>query len=489
MRYVLYVCSATLELWLWRRQTTERLLALGNDEAGQAALGDILSRLPRRSTTLLLDQVEEQHVCESMARLNRLQRQAWLQRRLAKRFSGQGWRCWRTLGTSSAAKETVIMSAAGNDAAIADYLKLLLTLDLPVSAVCGAGLVSADPVPADGRSACTYLLVADHGATGTRISVIRRRRVILSRLLPPQRSTALVSELGRTCKYLRDMHLVASTDALPVYLTHGDDEALVSGCRRLGLQIRRLDTDEYQWRQGLVAAAGAGRAVYRPAAGNSTWVQLQWRRWRYRLRQLATIAVTLCLTTALLDLGLEYRQWRWLASELAELNLQRRTLEAKIPPTPAAPAQMRALVQRFQELDSAAADSRALLGALEQALSGLQPLQLLELTWADGELLQASGAAELRRWQFREQALPVLQPGDRVVLLRGRLLREMAAYRQLSAQLTQLVSAMDRHPRLRHTQLLATPASNDPTHDLGGAYERSRTIADGDFVLRSIYGR
>ncbi len=406
MRQILLITAAGLRVWHLDRGRLEMAGFFPADAAGQAGFADYLDGVGALDTQVFTDLVEEDFRIEPVAHASGRDRQALLARHGARLFRSTPYRRAEVLGRKAddRRRDEVLFSALTNPEVIDVWLEPLRQRQVPVAGLCSVALLTPSLVTRLRDRKAELLVVSEGCDSGLRQSFVVGGRLRFSRLTPvpsgltPEAYADFVhAEIGKTKRYLSNLHLLARDRTLETAMPSAGERlaALQAMGQERGLDhYEFLDMNEAAARIGyrgqpLDACADglfAALLASRPRADHYTLVEDRKRRWRHRAERAAPAVAATALVAAVFWAGLNLFDGLALQAEraateqriaLAEQHLE--TVRAALPETEFDPHLMRAAVALAGRLYQERQDPHRALATLGQRLmahGGLAPRAL-----------------------------------------------------------------------------------------------------------------
>lgn len=403
---LLYLDNDGLAAHLWQKGTLRGEGRFPQDEAGLAAFAEYLARHRGSNYHLLADLSDEGYQIEMLPYAQGADRSALLTRKLGQYFYGSPLSAAISYGREKSGRrdEKFLLTAFTRPQLFEPWLAALRAAEAQLAGIWSLPLLGGDllarlPAP---RERC--LLVAITRA-GIRQNFFEQGRLVFSRLSPITASGAAelaagcAAEVAKIQQYLLGQRLLPRGAPLPVV-------ALVHPAQAGAFRERCKDLEEIQVVfQDLHAAATAvglktlpqdarsetlflhllaqkpPREQFAPAPERRFFRLWQTRSWLLRGSALVLLA---CLLLAGREMA-GVAEARMATSELlqqAEVDLQRyQAIQKTFPPMPASTEVLRAVINRYDDLEKRSARPESLYAAISRALEATPRVELDRLQW------------------------------------------------------------------------------------------------------------
>jgi len=377
------------------------------DDTGLAFFTRYMEESPDIPVYLLVDAIEEEFRTETMPHVRGGDRQAMLQRRLARTFRNTPYVHAETQGREPDARrdDRILLAALTNPGLLAPWLEVFERVKVPVAGVYSVPLLSRLLLPSVKGTEGQFLLLTVQAASGLRQSCFVDGQLRASRLAkivrtnPQDAAETILAELERFRRYLRSAGVIAGDKPLTVcVLSHGQLLMQLSTRLREGDQTNYRLVDVARVAGGLkvsgVLTSPHSDVLYahlllsrRPANHYGTASDIRYHR-LHRLRIAMYSAAIVCLAAGLLLAGLLGIQGLYLGRE-ADNTRQRTAFYAerlaiergRLPPTLVEPFDIERAVEAVREIETHPITPGGALASLGQVLAGTPSLRLTGLDW------------------------------------------------------------------------------------------------------------
>lgn len=525
-RQIFFLTSNSLTVWHQHGRSLTRVGCFVAADAGLAAFDDYLQNHGRLPALVLADMVEEDFRIDSVAHTHGGDRAALLARHSARVYRGTGYRHAQVLGRDphNKRKDEVLFSGLLNPEFADMWLDAMRHHKVPVAGVCSLPLLSVELLKRLRDPRKDVLFVTHSAASGLRQSFFSGGRLRFSRLTPVPDDVAddyagfVHAEIGKTKRYLSNLHLLGRDVVLDVCLLSGGPHldalerlrdaqpltqfeliAVDDALRKLRV---RGNGDEYRCDELFAHLAGRSR-VRNHYAGPEQRFHHRMHLIRQTLGALsvtAAVAGVLWSGTQIVD-GLLYRQEAERTRQLVDQAAARQTeLLARLPQTEITPEDMHAAVASAERLQRARHDPHDVLARFGQALHAYPGLRIERLEWFVSDDPGATAAAldsadaDAGMQEYDEDGNPVgasdaaAAGGYQVGVLSGRVLPFAGDYAAAHADIEALLAALRTSPGVRTAEALELPLNTASSgRVLGGVGDTERT-PEAPFRLRLVLG-
>ena len=498
-RWVLVVRSGGARLFRGLRGRERPALDFAANEAGYAALRQLVERSAPPPVHLLVDVLEEDFQHESVPHVRGPARRAVLATRSARLFHGTPYVSARGEGRSREGRrdERVLFSAIARPERLGPWLGALR--GKKVAGVHSLPVASARLLPLLQADAGRVLLVTEGGERDLRQTCFEDGRLTSSRLatIPPPDSTdrarSIVAEIDRFVRHLDrsvqseralDIRLVGDASLLTAIRELDDTGRLAEGLVDTGAAERRLGGRGRATRAG--SDDGPGRGCDRMFALLAVRERLPnhyappealaVHRSAQVARALVAAGASLLLAGSAWA-GLVSHRSGDLAAGTDSLVREARSFEDRIRAERASDSggsnvaleDIRTAVETASRLDAGRVPAFPILRTVSDALSGFPDLRLESLEWFE--------VSERDQWTGpSEEDAP--RERLRIVHLRGRVEPFHGHYRAAAEEVFRLADELGALPRLRDVEVTHAPL------DPGGTRHRDGRVAE--FEMRMV---
>lgn len=421
-RRVLYVDSDQVEAYSANRGTIDREAAFQATEEGLDAFSVYLARNRSALFYLLADVVEEDFQLETLPHVQGADRRAMLARKTSQLFFGTPFSACQSLGRERGGRrdERFLFAGLTHPETFEPWLQKLRQAEAQVAGLFSlpqlAPAVGVRVVPANQR----YLLVAQTSA-GIRQAYVEERKLRFSRLAPTvstdpdSYAAACSNESVKTYQYLVGQRVISRGTVLPVVV-------LAEETAQPSFERWCKNTDELSYET--VSLAQARRALglrHAPAEAFSAPLFMHalvrlppetqfapppvrhlFRLWQVRSALTATGGVA--LAACLLFAGKQHLDGVYLRDEAHRLraqtevaNTRYRNILGVLPTLPTALEDLRAVTDRYHNLDKSTVPLLPMLQKISQALDATPDVDLDRLEWSLGSGQEGDNGDPRRR--------------------------------------------------------------------------------------------
>ncbi len=415
-RRVLHFDGIDLRALLWHAGHLREEGVFAADEAGVQAFRSYVRAHRRSNFRLLVDAADEGFHIESVPYTQGADRKALLGRKLSQLFYGTPYTAAISLGREKSGRrdERMLFSALTRPQALEPWVNCLIGEEAQLAGIYTAAQLGQQLLKKLG-SHHEHCMLVSIGRNAVRQTFFEQGSLRFSRLSPvPDMAQA---ELAKTCaaesekiyQYLAAQRMVPRDAPLTtLLLVHPSRAAaFTEACRSTEeLRYRILDLHAAARRTGLKTSPADSRCEpvfahllcqFPPAHQYAPPpAQRYYRLWQMRTGMAGAGAAA--LISCLLWAGGQVFEGMSLAAESsrlraqAELDGQRYAqLMQGLPPIPVSTDDLRALVERYQQLERRSPDPFDLFVAMSRALDVFPEIEVERIEWSAGE--QAEGMA------------------------------------------------------------------------------------------------
>lgn len=514
-RQVFCLSGRHLAVYEWWDGTLSEPLLFAPDREGQDRFVRYLEQTPPVPGCFLVDVVEEEYRRENLPHVFPRDRRALIRHRAARLFrDSEHWHAeLQGRETEDRRDDRVLYVALTNPGVLEPWLALMTQRRLPIAGIFSLPLLSASLLRAVSGGTGNALLVSLQGADNLRQSFFQGRYLKISRLahLPVaqgrQAAEAIPEEVEKLRHYLNSLRLLTRDESLDVYVL-SDAEALSDLGRAPAsaghTRYHVVDIADLAHRLGMgngldstYADSLFVRLLIRACPANHYATAQETRYFTvHRLRKAMVAASVALLLGSALWSGLQVvdglsSRWQGLAAgQQAQYYLQRyREAKADLPPAPAEPGDLKAVVDTAATL----AKRRAMPGSMMSLLGGA---------------LEAYPDLHLEEFEWRASADPDARVGDRsavggtgrapaaggngevyhLALIRGRLSPFDGDFRRALQRVQGFAEALGRVDGVHQVSVLSLPLNLSSQERLSGDVGASAAGKRADFTIKVVLG-
>ena len=388
------------------------------DEAGLEAFAAYLQRERDALFFLLGDVPEEDFQQENIPHVSGADRAALVARKLSQTFRDSKLALGISLGRESAGRrdERVLFAAFTNTQFFQPWLRALYNGEIRLAGVYSIALTGAALYRKLGLSQDKLLIISVH-RSGIRQNYFEGGRIRFSRLTPTveadarRSAEACVVESGKILQYLEGLRLVPREGppldvmVLTPHEHYGVFSEVCTGGQRMVFEV--VDEQTAAAKIGLrgIPPGSRAEALFCYLLGQSapreqyaTKAQRRlFRLWQAQLSMLAAsgaVFAACVLFAGYQLLGImDLRSRTALATQQAEQDARRYDAVRKtFPPTPTSTENLKAAVQRFEQMDRMAANPEPMLIDISKVLNEFPSMEIEHVDWAVARTPEEVGA-------------------------------------------------------------------------------------------------
>lgn len=525
LQQIFFLTSASLTAYQYDGRTLTRMSTFVAADAGLAVFDDYLQRLGQAPTYILTDMVEEDFRIDSLAHTLGRDRHALLARHLARVYRGTDYRHAQVLGRDpkNKRKDEVLFSGLLNPEFADMWIGAMQHYKVPIAGIYSLPLLSIGLVKRIWDIKKDVLLITHHRDSGLRQSFITGGQLRFSRLTPipddlgiDDYSNYLHAEIGKTKRYLSNLHLLSRDVVLDVCVLSGGDrlDALEAmrenetlthyhminindASKRVGYhdQHSEHECDELF---AFLLAKHHRHNHYASAAQRFHFKMARARQALSGICVAASVAGLLWSGSQIID-GLMYRQEAIKTSALlatAEDNYNE--VQARLPQTDVAPEDMRLAVDTAKQLREQRQDPQDLLARLGQQLQ-LQPnLQIKQIDWfvssdpdAKTSTLAGDTSEQTVATHYHDNGEPLGAAGDgglyQIVIIHGHVQPFEGNFSSAHQNIDDLLSSL-RSRRIIAAEALELPLNLATSGRVLGSIGAEAHTLEAPFTLRVVMG-
>lgn len=405
-RRLLFLDANHLSAYHWQNGHLRAEGEFAADEPGLEAFGEYLKAHASSLFTLLADVPEEGFQIEDIPRVQGRDRQAIISRRLGQYFYGSPYATALSLGREATGRkdEKMLFAALTRPPQIDAWMAVIKATGCQLTALHSAPFLVTElhkglATPAE------RLLLLTVGKSGLRQTYFEKGQFRFSRLTPlvlgniEEVAQACVDESEKIYQYLVGQRLLerAAHIRTQVFCHPAEQAVLQQRCRGNGnLSFEFVDLPAEAARRGLKTPLKDSHSellllhLLIRAAPASQFAPAEYRRpyriWqlRFGLNAIAIIGLAACLLfaakTALNGYGLQ-QDIAQVETEVANEKLRYEAMLKTLPSIPLKLDDLRALVDRFSELEKRSPRIKASLIPLSRALDAVPAVELQQVDW------------------------------------------------------------------------------------------------------------
>lgn len=507
---LLYLDNGGLAAFLWQKDTLREEGRFRQDEAGLAAFAEYLARHRGSNYHLLADLPDEGYQIEMLPYTQGADRSALLTRKLGQYFYGSPLSTAISYGREKSGRrdEKFLLAALTRPQLFEPWLAALRAAEAPLAGIWSLPLLGMQllaKLPPHAR--CLLVSVT---RAGIRQSFYEQGRLVFSRLSPMAAEGASVlaaacaAEVIKLHQYLLGQRLLARGTPLPVVaLVHpAQTGAFMEQCKDMeDIQVTFQDLHAAARTIGLktlpqnahseslflhLLAQKSPPEQFAPPQERRFFRLWQTRSWLVRGGALVLLACLLLAGRELAEV-IEARSATDALLRQAESDLQRyQAIQKTFPPMPAGAEVLRAVINRYDELEKRSARPESLYAAISRALEATPRIELERLQW------QLSGNPD-EALAFTDQTRPGAAPAAagrtreagmyEIAVVHGLLPASMAADQRGQLEtVSAFADALRKNPGLRVT-VQRMPFDIESGKSLKSMGDAQQTATELKFVI------
>lgn len=221
-----YVTQESLAVWHNDKSELRQAEVFADDDAGLRKFDAYLAANCEQSCFIVIDVIEEEFAPDTIPRLGMRDRAALLQRRLQRKFPGTPYRLPVYQGTKGRGSDeaVVVHSAISNHELLDPWLQIILRHEVALTGVFSVPLLAPDLLNCLRKTASPALLITQHQQHRLRQAFIHNGHVQSARLSQSMSISDeeypqfVLTEIGRSRRYLERTRLLSSMEQLDVYI-------------------------------------------------------------------------------------------------------------------------------------------------------------------------------------------------------------------------------------------------------------------------------
>lgn len=405
VRRVLHLDASGLTAWCWRHGSVHFEAAFADDDNGVAAFAAYVHQHGDSHFHLLADVVDEEFRLEDIPWVGRRDRSAIVRRRLAQLHFATPLKAALSCGRLPAGRrdERLLLAALVEPQVFRPWLEAIAQAQAALAGVFSTAQL-ASSLPSVRRQRAPWLLVIAPTSTGLRQTFLEHGGLRFSRLTPlaetagaAEAAPACAREAAKLRQYLAGRPLAAGDCLIARVIVDAAEMPIYRACCRDSATLRF----EYVDRADEASHAGLGPASPLPGAALSAQLLLRHtpatqfagaaarRSWRLaRAANALQLAAAMLLATSLLfagwQAGAAYRLRQASAAIQAgnagDANRYATALQA-VPASPLPAGRLRAVIERYDEVQSRSPALAPLYRRLAAALAEFPQVTLERLEW------------------------------------------------------------------------------------------------------------
>ncbi len=525
LQQIFFLTSCNLTAYQFDGRELMRMNTFVAADAGLAVFDDYLQRLGQCPTYILTDMVEEDFRIDSLAHTLGGDRKALLARHVARAYRGTEYRHAHVLGRdpNNRRKDEVLFSGLLNPEFADMWISAMQHYKVPIAGIYSLPLLSVELVKRLCNTKKDVLLITHHRESGLRESFISGGQLRFSRLTPMPDDLSVAgyaqhvhAEIGKTKRYLSNLHLLARDVVLDVCMISG-------GVRLEGLEAMRNNETLLHYRMIDIADASM-RIGYRGEHSEFECDELfafllakhhrhnhyasEAQRFHYKMLLTHQALSGLCVAASVAGLlwsgmqvvdGLMYRQELAKTTELlATAEARYEEVQARLPETAVAPEDMRLAAAAADQLRQQRHNPHDLLACLGQGLQ-LQPsLQIEQIDWfmssdrnAKVTSLAADETQQAIAMEYDEAGNPLEASSNatyQIGIVQGRVEPFEGNFSRAHQRISDFLATLRTTPGVITAEALELPLNTATSGRVLGSIGDESSKQEAPFTLRLVLG-
>lgn len=526
-RQIFYLTSTGLTAYHYDGRALTRLDGFVAADAGLADFDAYLRHFGRLPTYVLTDMVEEDFRIDSVAHALGRDRSALLERHAARVYRGTEYRHAQVLGRDphNTRKDNVLFSGLLNPESADLWLDAMRHYRVPVAGIYSLPLLSAELLKKIGDKRKDVLLITHTAASGLRQSFFSAGQLRFSRLTPVPEQLAvddyaqfMHAEIGKTKRYLSNLHLLARDVVLDVCMLSGgarleqlermrEAEGLTHyhllALKDVAARLRYGNPDSDYLCDGLYAFMAASTRMRNHYAVPERRFHYQMFRARQALAGLCVLASVgglLWAGTQVVDAQLYQQEIAKTEALLSTAQTRYGEIQARLPQTDVAPEDMRLAVAAAAQLRQQRHNPHDTLARLGQVLQTEPSLRIEQIDWfvsADRNASETSLAADETQTEpvieYDENGNPVGGGADdtttyQIGIVRGRVQPFAGNFSRAHHNIDALLERLRGGRGVIAAEALELPLNTATSGRVLGSIGDAAIAQEAPFTLRLVLG-
>ncbi|MBI5041507.1 MAG: hypothetical protein HZB57_10040 [Gammaproteobacteria bacterium] len=527
---IFYLTSSSLTAYQYDGRKLTRMDGFVAADAGLADFDPYLQHFGHLPTYVLTDMVEEDFRIDSVAHTLGRDRSALLERHAARVYRGTEYRHAQVLGrdAQNKRKDTVLFSGLLNPESADLWLDAMRHYRVPVAGIYSLPLLSAELLKKIGDKRKDVLLITHTAASGLRQSFFSAGQLRFSRLTPvPDQlpvddyAQFMHAEIGKTKRYLSNLHLLARDVVLDVCMLSGGarlaqleqmreaeglDHYHLLSLKDVAARLRYRNPNSDYLCDGLYAFMAACSSMNNHYAVPERRFHYQMFRARQALTGLcvvASVAGLLWAGTQVVDAQLYQQEIAKTAELLSAAETRYGEIQAHLPQTDVAPEDMRLAVAAAAQLQQQRHNPHSVLAYLGKALETQPSLRIEHIDWfvsADRNATETTLAADATPAEpvieYDENGSPVAGSGGgtdgttsyQIGIVQGRVLPFAGNFSRAHQNIDDLLKRLRGTRGVIAAEALALPLNTATSGRVQGSIGDTSGAQEAPFTLRLVLG-
>ncbi|MDH3429851.1 MAG: hypothetical protein OEQ14_07515 [Gammaproteobacteria bacterium] len=491
-RRAFYVTQDSLAIWHHDKSELQEVEVFPADDTGLRRFDAYLAANHAQPCFVLMDVIEEEFAPDTIPRLGMRDRAALTQRRLQRKFPGTPYRLPVYQGRKSRSSDeaVVVHSAISNNELLDPWLQIILRHEVALTGIFSVPLLAPDLLGCLRKTALPALLITQHQSDRLRQAFMQNGQVQSARLsqcMPisdEEYPQFVLTEIGRSRRYLERTRLLSSMEQLDVYIVADSNLAeRILACAQSDspLQIHFIKPEAAAKRVGI-------RTVPRPDNLETLYLATSFRRrpkhsyavsgeerfWRMRRLRGAIIGVALSVAAAcsvasglhLSEAWLIKRQSAEIDRQYSQLSEAFRRENERLDPIEADSHEMKLAVDTGDFILSNRLPVPWVMQQLGFVMGNYPDVRILTLNWS----AESAALDTPSRRQRGDEPMPVPVPG--VTAINASVIADIAPFdgdmRKAFARIDELVEELEERTAFSHVVAVEYPLDARPQSSISG---------------------
>ena len=525
LRQILFLSSGCLTVYHHSGKRLERIGCFVGADAGLAYFDDYLQKFAALPALILTDLLEEDFRIDTVAHTLGSDRQALLERHASRLYRGTDYRYAHVLGRDpkNKRKDEVLFSGLLNPEFADMWLQAMHHHKVPIAGIYSLPLVSLRLVGKICHKRTDVLFVTHNLSSGLRQTFFSQGQMRFSRLTPvpeglggEQYARFVHAEIGKTKRYLSNLHLLARDVVLDVCIPSGGEPLAALEAMRSNETLTHYelhDVNELAQRIGYKGVIDADYCdelfVYSLAthrhANHYASDQHRYHYKLHRIRQALVAASVMAVVGGVIWAGAQVSDGLMYRERIAAAQIQldvaqenSAELQSRTPETSIAADDVRLAVSTADQLQQRRHSPALVLSRYGQALLKHPGLQLRQIEWfvtSDRRATKLAGkdsAEETAQESYDAEGNPVApdtQTGKyQIGILTGVVVPFDGNYARAHQRIEDLIIELRRNEGVIAVDALALPLNIASSGQVIGGIGTDSAQPLAEFSLRLVIG-
>ena len=207
-RHILLINSEGLSVYTLERNRLVHYAKFSDEDSGYENFRKLLEEDKPSAVTMLIDSGTEDFIVESLPRVNRMDRQAMLKRKLNQHFRGNEYRAARLIsnGRGRSSEDRVLFSALTRNQFVDPWIRKLLQQHIPINSITTPAFALTHVARSMGMLTSDAVLLVNWETSGLRQSYVVDGKLMFSRLTPVSENDRgqLAQQIVEACRQSRE---------------------------------------------------------------------------------------------------------------------------------------------------------------------------------------------------------------------------------------------------------------------------------------------